>query len=480
MHRSHPVAGPSHGTSIIHPHSQSNSQARQTPQVRSSNFSRPQPPLDHDSWPPSHDSHSPQEHRHSGPQYAHPSAAHESTQTIVASASPGMLIMNPHHFELLNKVNQLEIELDTLRNAYRMLATSIPQIFAVIPNPYQIHVPPSLSSSTTLPQNLLPPQLPTTKPHGIRFWTRESWTGRATTDGQLTVSPPPLDHNDSDNDPHHSDDDASAHKDGVKKKKRGGGENVLGFLEKLGGVQFTKEEITFVRKTAYEFFQALLDAGEAPTSWSRASAQTVNRFRHHLVEHKYELAFGKDYWKIDVVATEVYAQFVNHRRQEIKDQLTTGKKRKRTDDSKDRAPKKGRQTTKDATDDLPPPLPAAPQSAPQSVEPLDLKGLISFDSPTSPLALYSDSPLTLNTAIHLPTPAPDSSPPVLGGNEQSLEPDVPATPTQAIDKPMVQPAPRRKNPFAQIPKKIVPSNAPLPSAHPAHILGRRPTLFYCC
>ncbi|KAJ7199477.1 hypothetical protein GGX14DRAFT_662061 [Mycena pura] len=239
----------------------------------------------------------PQNHSTSSRSQNHRFSAYD--KNIIANANHRQLWMNPVYFQLWHSNNILQAKYDTLkrptdsdsfyRTDYSTLAISIPQIFSIIPNPYSVAVPASTFSTTA--QVLVP----STKPKKIKYWRRSDYNIRKSTRGDLTVS----------NDESGTDSD----EDMPKKKKKAKTENVLGFLENEDGTPFNDDCISFVRSTAYKCFNSLLNAGLAPANWRDCSLEITNRFRREMIEAIPALALGENYWKVDAVGTEVYAQW---------------------------------------------------------------------------------------------------------------------------------------------------------------------------
>ncbi|KAJ7187545.1 hypothetical protein GGX14DRAFT_611314 [Mycena pura] len=164
------------------------------------------------------------------------------------------------------------------RTNYSTLATNVPQVFSTIPNPYSIAVP--ASALMTTPQSLIP----STKPEKIKYWRRSDYNVRKATRGDLTVL----------NDASGSDSDEE-----MPRKKKKAKTNVLGFLEHADGTPFDETTISF----------SLLDASLAPANWRDCSLEATNRFRAYMIQAVPALALGENYWKVDLVGTEVYAQW---------------------------------------------------------------------------------------------------------------------------------------------------------------------------
>ncbi|KAJ7191251.1 hypothetical protein GGX14DRAFT_600955 [Mycena pura] len=210
-------------------------------------------------------------------------------ENLIASATHQQLLFNSVYFQLWHLNTVLKAKYDTLQKNYSTLATSIPHVFSIIPNPYSVAVPASAPSTTA--QFLLP----STKPDKIKYWRRSDYNVRKTTRGDLTVL----------NDASGSDSDEEM----PRKKKKAKTDNVLGFLEHADGKPFDETTISFVRSTSYKIFQSLLDASLAPANWRDCSLEATNRFRAQMIQAIPDLALGENYWKVDLVGTEVYAQW---------------------------------------------------------------------------------------------------------------------------------------------------------------------------
>ncbi|KAJ7229954.1 hypothetical protein GGX14DRAFT_383914 [Mycena pura] len=295
------------------------------------------------------------------------------------------------------------------RTDYSTLAISIPQIFSIIPNPYSVAVPASTFSTTA--QVLVP----STKPEKIKYWRRSDYNIRKSTRGDLTVS----------NDESGTDSD----EDMPKKKKKAKTENVLGFLENEDGTPFNDDCISFVRSTAYKCFNSLLNAGLAPANWRDCSLEITNRFRREMIEAIPALALGENYWKVDAVGTEVYAQWKRKHLpaatlEKGKGKEVTLEKRKRAHDgrfgykrrhleeSANRAPL---DTVVISLDDTRSPSPRPVEMPPPL--PVEMPQEMNTRSP-SPAPI--DTPQEMNEPV-LPTPPPDT--PMPHFTEPTTEPE---------------------------------------------------------
>nr|GAT55526.1 predicted protein [Mycena chlorophos] len=83
------------------------------------------------------------------------SNSQEFWQQVIESASPDELLQNVHHCAVLTDLQVLNVRFQTLRDDYQLLASTISQVFSVIPNPYNIPIAPV--SSTTASNSIFPP-----------------------------------------------------------------------------------------------------------------------------------------------------------------------------------------------------------------------------------------------------------------------------------------------------------------------------------
>ncbi|KAF8158790.1 hypothetical protein K438DRAFT_2026038, partial [Mycena galopus ATCC 62051] len=186
------------------------------------------------------------------------------------------------------------------------LATSIPQIFNHIPNPFQIQVPaaaistnvPVLSSSSQLlpPTLNQPPLLPPTlnvppplvqgKFPLVKYWDYKDYKDNAGANSDLTV---------------------------ISDEK----EPKLDFLEHADGSPFSDTDIAGVRRHIRGAFESLLRSALAPPTWRKASSVAVNWLRAEMLGYCPDLGLCSHYWKINSVATEVYSQWSRKYRLEL-------------------------------------------------------------------------------------------------------------------------------------------------------------------
>ncbi|KAJ7920301.1 hypothetical protein B0H13DRAFT_2656480 [Mycena leptocephala] len=190
-----------------------------------------------------------------------------------------------------------------------MLATSIPQIFQIIPNPLQIEIPPDSNSLPPIKHHASSPSLSQDDFPSVAFWNRADFTQ---SDSDLTSI---------------SDDKSSLPS--------------LSFLEHADGERFDTAEIDSVRGHIQAAFVTLLDRGLAPTTWSHASSVAVNWLRNEMLTYSPDLGLCSGNWKINMMATIVYSQWSRRRREQIASQVkapvavktTTGGKRKSQEES---------------------------------------------------------------------------------------------------------------------------------------------------
>ncbi|KAJ7210698.1 hypothetical protein GGX14DRAFT_624765, partial [Mycena pura] len=339
--------------------------------------------------------------------FRHMTRVHEN---LIANATHEQLWMNSVYFQLWHSNTVLKAKYDTLQTNYSTLATSMPQIFSIIPNPYSVTVPASTFSTTA--QFLVP----STKPEKIKYWRRSDYNIRKATRGDLSVS----------NDESGTDSDEKMPK---KKKKKAKTENVLGFLENEDGTPFNDDRISFVRSTAYKSFNSLLNAGLAPANWRDCSLEITNRFRREMIEVIPALALGENYWKVDAVGTEVYAQWkrkhlpaatlekgkgkeVTLEKRKRAHDGRFGHKRRHLEESANRAPL---DTAVISLDDTRSPSPPPVEMPPPP--PVEMPQKMNTRSP-SPAPI--DTPQEMNEPV-LPTPPPDT--PMPHFTEPTTEPE---------------------------------------------------------
>ncbi|KAJ7501329.1 hypothetical protein B0H11DRAFT_2188946 [Mycena galericulata] len=308
---------------------------------------------------------------------------------------------------------------------------AIPQIFHVIPNPYQIPVP---TSSVSGSHANSPPSLCKSDYPNVLNWDRKD---HRTADSDLTRIA--------------DDDDDTPSK--------------LDFLVHKDGTPFTGEEIKPVRKQARAAFQTMLDDESlvAPPTWSQASSTATNWFRNELLNFCPLLALCSNHWKVDALATEVYAQWSRNRKDAIAEQskqrkrksaeLTDEKSSKRArtgvkeskERSKEKKKKKQRQSTPapslDEDDssiysDVPHPIPNAvpnhtPAAAPTSA--LAPATTIEVSNPSSAVVPARSSPLPM--PHNLETSPLEKTPSV--SSEVSQTPPVKVGPTMGPPKPQI-------------------------------------------
>ncbi|KAF8126644.1 hypothetical protein K438DRAFT_2019505 [Mycena galopus ATCC 62051] len=239
----------------------------------------------------------------------------------IATANHATLVAsgNPTYSKLLTMHSELSAKHDTLMDAYMTLATSIPRIFTLIPNPFQVPIPaaaisantPMLpSSSQLLPPNVnqppllpptfsLPPPLDRQKFLLVKYWDYKDYAGSGS---DLTV---------------------------VSDEK----ESKLDFLEYADGSPFSETDIAGIRRHIRGSFESLLRSGLAPPTWRRASSMAVNWLRSEMLGYCPDLGLCSHYWKINSVATEVYSQWSRKYRQELQPSQPMDLKRKLESDA---------------------------------------------------------------------------------------------------------------------------------------------------
>ncbi|KAF7300484.1 hypothetical protein HMN09_00932600 [Mycena chlorophos] len=253
-----------------------------------------------------------------------------NAQTILSMASHNdLLTWSPSYLELFRENESLNGKFQVLMNNYNTLATSIPRIFTIIPNPYDIQVPaigPSLPAS-------LPP---TSRPPAIKYWQLSDWTKRPAASGELAVVPAKPsrqstaarsdDEDDTDSDP--GDDASNIDGDempGLKKRKT----DKLGFLEHDDGSRFTPEQEKHARASAYSIYESFLNDGIAPLKWGRTTVELTTRFRAQIIGLVPQTAYGENYWKADKLATETYPQWLRRKKDKVAAQGIDAEKEKK-------------------------------------------------------------------------------------------------------------------------------------------------------
>ncbi|KAJ6494418.1 hypothetical protein C8R45DRAFT_1095341 [Mycena sanguinolenta] len=194
---------------------------------------------------------------------------------------------NPTYVGLFRMYTEQATQLATLKEAYTILATSIPRIFndTTIPNPLQIQVPSTPASASAFPRNsFLPKKLSLKKEDypNVKYWHRTSGSDDS---GLTTVS------NDTN----------------VK----------LAFLEHENGTAFSSDKVADVRHHLRAVFSSLLDNNIAPLTWSQASSVALNWFRAEMTMYCPDLGLCANNWKVDTLATECYPDWTRHRRDEL-------------------------------------------------------------------------------------------------------------------------------------------------------------------
>ncbi|KAJ7758457.1 hypothetical protein DFH07DRAFT_958303 [Mycena maculata] len=219
------------------------------------------------------------------------------------------LLGNPHYKALYEQARDLHSCPESLLAAYHLLATTIPQVFTVIPNPMGITAPVGLPGVLPITPNI--PEYTKEQSPEIKFWKSKDWKTYAANHGDfLTIKKKKDKKSDSDDE----DEDEAESETGDAKL------NVLGFLEHDDGTPFEEEERDHVRQCARENFITLQAAQRAPLKWSLATAEVTAFFRGSLSEKVPAVAFAHLNWKVDVVGTVVYAQWSRYRREALKAQ----------------------------------------------------------------------------------------------------------------------------------------------------------------
>ncbi|KAJ7761308.1 hypothetical protein B0H16DRAFT_1719484 [Mycena metata] len=206
---------------------------------------------------------------------------------MLQNADHNALIMsgNPPYARLVTLYTEKSTKYEILEQAYILLATSVPQVFRIIPNVLSLDLPsdfsPAANNSNSLPAD-------NSRSHDnfplVQFWNRKDF----------------------------KENDVATIGDDEKHQK-------LGFIEHEDGSQYTEEEIKAQRKCARTAFETLLLRGLAPPTWSQATSVAVNWFRAEMLTHCPDLGLCSANWKVDILATEVYSQWIRRRRDEIQE-----------------------------------------------------------------------------------------------------------------------------------------------------------------
>ncbi|KAJ6448777.1 hypothetical protein C8R45DRAFT_947791 [Mycena sanguinolenta] len=319
-----------------------------------------------------------------------------------------------------------------LNNAYNVLVNKIPTAFTA-----STHIPPPTAVLTHADRPpVSPPIIPPQHQYpNIRYWLpKKKKSGDAGSGSD-------------------SDSDADACIDSDSDLDTYKKPNVLGFLEHGDGKEFSEHEIKFTRQTAQQEFQSYLHERIAPPTWSQATAEVTARFRSSLIAKIPALNRGSNYWKVDAVGTEVYAQWARNRREEISVPPKDEPKKKLKKRKLGKAGSVGEQPQKRSKKTAAPAI-------------VDFDSLISLD-PVSPEANYSDNTLTSAEPSSFPValpPAIDPARPV----------PVIASPQPVSicnsDEPATTPAQNPKssgivNPTAAPPASSAPAPAPIVSTN---------------
>ncbi|KAF8809747.1 hypothetical protein BYT27DRAFT_7241127 [Phlegmacium glaucopus] len=219
-----------------------------------------------------------------------------------------------HSNEELRKENLvLRTKLETLQNAYEILAQS---------------VQPTAQNSTYLSTNslglsFLKSETPLLSPcpsilglkslHAredhpdIKFWTRSDWVASK----DIAVS---------------SDHSGTAAR-GRSRAARG--ENVsMNFIEDINGQVIDGHKASEIRKAIRELWVEMDQGGVAPPTWSKVPHTVVMNFRQRLYDQFPELAYCDGHWKLDKICTDNYSQwFKTQNSSKISQQSTSAIKR---------------------------------------------------------------------------------------------------------------------------------------------------------
>ncbi|KAF7364663.1 hypothetical protein MVEN_00335800 [Mycena venus] len=375
-------------------------------------------------------------------------------ETIVRNASQDQLFSNPRYKFLYDRVIALESRLEMLNSAYTVLATSIPRVFTMIPNPLNIPVPTAANipavntngpATFTAPS---PPILIQANYPNVAWWFHKDYKSHSRESGDHVVFKKSKTRSadsddDSDSNDGEDDDDETP--------------NLLAFLEHEDGTKFTSEETDFVRESARGEFQSYLVEELAPPKWSERTAQVTTRFRNNMIAQVPELNLCAHFWKVDTVGTKLYAQWSRYCKTDI---AAYWKKTSSTRRSKKRKPKNA--PTRDSTDE-----PSAKRSRKDStLASPDFASLISMDIDSPDAVLTPSFPPVAD--IITPTVAPAPVPvPVIASSDTSVinivsNPDSIPDPNQPPAQP---PAPASSvNPLSSVVQpplhNVVPTSVP--------------------
>ncbi|KAJ7904004.1 hypothetical protein B0H13DRAFT_1881939 [Mycena leptocephala] len=204
------------------------------------------------------------------------------------------LIVNPYYRQAIERNDALQNRLETMNFAYITLAKAVPQVFTVIPNPFNIPIPASTPLTVSHNNQEPPPPAPTREQcPNIRWFLRKDWKKELSTLGD------------------HLDSDADSDSDSASTSQ------VLGFLEHANGTRFDEAEIAYVRSCAQTEFNTFLHEKLAPPTWSQATADTIARFRRNLIAAIPDVNLGANYWKVDTVGSKVYSQWSRYRKEDL-------------------------------------------------------------------------------------------------------------------------------------------------------------------
>lgn len=205
------------------------------------------------------------------------------------------------------------------RQAYMLLAKTIPQVFHYIPNPMEIPI--SSPSISTQPSNIA--VSPTSTQFcqedypQVKFWKRTDY--KEASSDLTTVS-----------------DDKEA---------------TLGFLEHSSGERFNPDEVESARKRARTLFTTMLNKGWAPLTWSQADATATDYFRQDMLGKYPEIGLCASNWKIDLMATIVYGQWTRRRKGKIQEKMDEVSTVKEVKEEKEKRKRKKHDSDGDESND---------------------------------------------------------------------------------------------------------------------------------
>lgn len=160
----------------------------------------------------------------------------------------------------------------------------------------------------------------------ILYWFKSKWKkAKGARRGVLDLDEDKDNDNDKDKDKDDDDDeDGDEDDDEIKeiKDKDKIKEIMETGKEKFGFVQFedgrfaTPDDLKAIRGVVRRSFQDLVNASQAPASWSKMSTLLTEKFEAAVYRLRPELALCQDNWKLAAIATDMYPSWIRRRRPE--------------------------------------------------------------------------------------------------------------------------------------------------------------------